>query len=604
MAFDLEEFFDTPRALMLLTLVVLGSAFPFVSRAYFVDDYYHVSMAKGILEHPLRPYDFRSADAGHNNKAWEEHEAPRMVNPPLFHYYLAGVIKVWGEETRKLRTAILLFPLLSVFAMYFLGRRFTEHPLKAALLAAVTPAFWLTSYALLIDSAMLALMLLGLLQFFRACETRSVAQALGAGLLMGLCFLTKYIGVLGLFLFILWQAQSPELRRWRGGYAAYVGFLLVFLVWGIWGIATYGQMHVLATFHRGFHATHYAGLLSLLLWATGLYFYLEETKWPVRPAFLCWITALVLVIFGFLEQPQLQLWLERYYVDKLIVVGSFVSGSFIFPLASVVIAWDVRKRVLGILFALLLVFAWVFTRWGGFTSGQSFLLAGLIVGTLGFLLLVAATHDPMRDSTDRFLMSWLVVGMLELIVVMPWTAGRYYLLILPTAVWLFARLLERTRERPFWPITTAFTALAGITLAYVDYIQADAIVRLAQTLEGRRGQLEAIAPPSKTNWYYLGDTFSGSEPYLAPLGWKNAFPSDPLEKGDLFLKPFYRLSSWWKVPHPERFKPIFVVEMKGNPPVRVMDIPDGAGFYGSCWGPLPFVFTKHPVERFELYQVQ
>jgi len=79
------------KAVALLALVVLATGLPFVRRAYFVDDYYFVTMAKGILQHPWRPYDFKSDDAGIGNVAWERGQRPRMVNPPVFHYFLAGV---------------------------------------------------------------------------------------------------------------------------------------------------------------------------------------------------------------------------------------------------------------------------------------------------------------------------------------------------------------------------------------------------------------------------------------------------------------------------------------------------------------------------------
>src|SRR5262249_8892981 len=153
------------RALALLTLLFLITTLPFVRRAYFVDDFYFVTMAKGILQHPARPYDFVSDDAGIANVAWEHGKQPRMVNPPLFHYFLAAVIALWGDAVWKLRTASLIFPLISLFAAYFLGKRFVKNPLAAASLLAVTPAFWLTSYSLLIDSALLGFFMAALWAF-------------------------------------------------------------------------------------------------------------------------------------------------------------------------------------------------------------------------------------------------------------------------------------------------------------------------------------------------------------------------------------------------------------------------------------------------------
>src|SRR5438477_8061906 len=97
------------HSLVLLTLVVLATSLPFVRRAYFVDDYYFVTMAKGILQAPWRPYDFKSDDAGPGHAGWKRGQKPRMVNPPLFHYFLAGVIALCGDAPWKLRAASLLF---------------------------------------------------------------------------------------------------------------------------------------------------------------------------------------------------------------------------------------------------------------------------------------------------------------------------------------------------------------------------------------------------------------------------------------------------------------------------------------------------------------
>src|SRR5689334_4914518 len=95
------------KALAIITLMILATSLPFIHRAYFVDDYYFVTMAKGIIESPWRPYDFKSDDAGIGNRGWDRGQPPRMVNPPLFHYFLAAVITLFGDATWKLRLAAL-----------------------------------------------------------------------------------------------------------------------------------------------------------------------------------------------------------------------------------------------------------------------------------------------------------------------------------------------------------------------------------------------------------------------------------------------------------------------------------------------------------------
>ena len=219
------------RALSILTLVVIATSLPFVRRAYFVDDYYFVTMAKGILAHPLRPYDFKSDDAGIGNVGWERGQRPRMVNPPLFHYYLAGVMVLFGDAPSILRTSTLVFSLAALFSMYFLGKRFVPDPLTPALLMAVCPAYWLTSYSLLIDSALIAFLLVSLLAFFIGHEKRRLGWIAFSGILMGLTMLVKYFGVIVVALAIVWQVIDPKRRTWCASYIAYGCFAAVQLLW-------------------------------------------------------------------------------------------------------------------------------------------------------------------------------------------------------------------------------------------------------------------------------------------------------------------------------------------------------------------------------------
>ena len=279
------------KSIGILFAVVLATSLPFVRRAYFVDDFYFVTMAKGILQNPWRPYDFKSDDAGIGNVGWERGQRPRMVNPPLFHYFLAGVITLVGDAPWKLRTASLLFSLVAVASMYFLGKRFVSDPLPPALLMAVCPAYWLTSYSLLIDSALLAFMLAALLAFFIGLEKKHIGWILFSGMLMGLAVLTKYFGVIVIALAFTWQMLDARRRSWKPGYLAYVVFFFIQALWAVWNVSTYGQSHFLAALPRG------------------------------------------------MNSPSITAWAQ-----KSLVLGSFIGGSVIFVMASPAMLWRVSKR--------------------------------------------------------------------------------------------------------------------------------------------------------------------------------------------------------------------------------------------------------------------
>ena len=179
---------------------------------------------------------------------------------------------------------------------------------------------------------------------------------------------------------------------------------------------------------------------------------------------------------------------------------------------------------------------------------------------------------------------------------MPWTAGRYLLTLLPPLVWLFdQQLLELKRSAWRWPILTA-TALGAFLIARADQAQANVVTDLARRLAAR------IAP-RMGGCYYLGDTFSAYPEYLGPQGWKAAFPDQTYQPGDLIVAAYYRQSSWWRLPDTLVRRRVRTISYTSWLPVRVMDVPDSAGWYASCWGALPFTLTSHPLERYEIDQV-
>ncbi len=539
------------RCLLLLTLVVLATSLPFVHRAYFVDDYYFVTMAKGILQNPWRPYDFKSDDAGIGNVGWERGQRPRMVNPPLFHYFLAGVIKTWGDAPWKLRTASLVFSFVALFSMYFLGKRFVPDPLGAAVLMAVCPAYWLTSYSLLIDSALIAFLLASLLAFFIGYEKKSVRWILMSGLLMGLTVLVKYFGVIVVALAFTWQILDSGRRSWKPGYLAYIVFLVVQLLWAAWNVSTYGQSHFLAALPRGMNS----------------------------PSFIPW-------------------------AQKSLVLGSFIGGSVFFVMASGVLLWRASKEWLGGIAVLAVVLYALFSsRVGGFDGTQSVLLALFICGTAGYLILTGRVLHVAENKNHAFLMIWLLLGLSELVIVMPWTAGRYLLCVLPAMCWIFAIQVQALGGAKLWKLTLGATALLGFFVAQADNVQANTIVALAERLGSKTVEFQRVAPKPAHHWYYLADTFDGSQPYLLPLGWENVLPHQKFGRGDLFLRATYRKSSWWNVDEElKHFRPVLTIELRSKNPIRVMDVPASAGFYASCWGALPWTLTNHPLERFDLYQ--
>ena len=86
---------------------------------------------------------------------------------------------------------------------------------------AVCPAYWLTSYSLLIDSALVAFLLGLSMDLCHRAGTPEHGLGPGQRLLMGLTMGVKYFGVIVVPIALSWQLVDPERRKWLGGYLAY-----------------------------------------------------------------------------------------------------------------------------------------------------------------------------------------------------------------------------------------------------------------------------------------------------------------------------------------------------------------------------------------------
>lgn len=527
------------------------AALPFVNRAYFIDDFYFTRIAQHLTRHPDQPYDFRTDDTDHDMPGWERGQPPRMVNPLFFHYYLAAVMRLAGDAAWVLRLSLIPFAWLAILSVYGLSRRFTGEPLYAAALFAATPAFFLTSYSLLIDAMMAAFFLTALWTFMEALDRRKAAWVILSGVLMGLTVWTKYSGILVYGLAFLWQALSPRDRRWWPGYGAVLIGVAMLLVWNAWTQSLYGEAHFWASAARAAKA--------------------DETL--------------------------------VFFLYKGLVVASFLGGSAFFLVAAPVLVWRYSRSMALIVFLFCAGLAAIFlSPVGGFTRTQSAQLALWIGVMVSFGVLVLLRREvlqaPPGGVSDarpmRFLSLWLALGIAELIVIMPWTAARYGLTLLPPLIWILQRLWPGGGGWPK-PALLTLTVCATTLLAFSDRAQANAARRLAQDVRDIDCRSRSC--------YYLGDTFSGYGPALDRLGWKAAFTNERLEPGDMIVVARHRLSAWWRLPAGYSYARVRTLRYPSRWPFRLMDVPASAGWYASAWGALPFVLSRNPLEHYDIVEV-
>jgi 4-amino-4-deoxy-L-arabinose transferase-like glycosyltransferase len=528
-----------PAAVGVFLLPLLLGA-PFAGRTYFVDDHYHVLMARGLLDHPARPYDFVADDAGPGHRGWERGQPPRMVNPPLHHYALALFWKLTGGRLWAVRLLSLFFSAGAALMIFFLARRFVVPPVPAAVLSALSPAFWLSSHALLIDSTLMFFFCAALWAWTEGLARRSAGWLAASGVAMGAAILTKYTGgYVGVLALLYWAVAGPR-PRWKPAPLFLAIPAAVLGLWSLWNLWAYGAPHLTESSKRVMQSFAWSHVLVFLSFLTGS------------------------LGFPFFAVPRTRR-------------GVAVAGS----------AWG-ALTVLGVL--------------AGFTLFQGAFIASLVVLGTVFLgdVLTVAVRSPF--SGDRFLALWLLLGAVQMIWVMQWVAARYYLTLLPPAVFLFLRALRTRRAHAPEAFGRVVARTAGVLfllgggLAVADWAQAETGRRIVDDL--RRDA--PVAPSGRK--FILWDSFRAGD-LLKEDGWQPAFPETVFVPGDLLLRPEVVMPPWWFGPGRP---PLAVRAIHNYPcrfPVRVMDNRGAAGFYASAWGPLPFTLSRSPLERYTLFEV-
>jgi len=532
----------------LFALLVIFALLPFSNKPFFIDDYYHYLMARGIINNPLRPYDFLSDDDGHDNPAWEYGALPRMVNPPLTHYCLALVIRIFGKTERAAHIGFMFFAVASALLFLFISEKFLSppYPLIAALLFAFNPVFWITSNGLMLDSVKLTFYLASLASLISATEKNNswLLPAL-AGFFMGLAILAKYTAFSVIPVSFIYLVMFDD--KWKKKLFVFaVPFLMLFL-WSWWNIRAYGSPHLTSALKRTVSTSMDLKILVAMVFFSGGLIFVSG----IVPAF----------------------------------ISSFKNYKTILALSAVIFLGGV----------------WLFSSpVGGFSFTHSILLSLWVVASTDFLVAVGSLWRNF-DKKDRFLAAWFILVFITMLPAMSWTAGRYFMVLIPPAALLFVRMVclvlpSQNQQKSLLASTTVITFIMGLLLAVTDYTQAGVYKKIRSDLNS-----DGVRPA-----YFKSDIFSGITGYLKSDGWRIVVPGeDVLKPGDLFLIGYISTPvAWIKEPEIQgRLELIKVYEYKTKLPFRVLSVPDSAGFYATCWGALPWSVSRLPLERYKLYLV-
>ncbi len=515
-------------------------------KSLHIDDPAYVAFARQISQHPLDPYGF--------GMMWyyQPEPANEILAPPVFLYWLALAMRVWGDH--PLLWKVSLFPVCWLFtwAVYTLFRRFChDNAWWLTCLVVLSPAY-LPALNLMLDVPVVALGLTALHFFLEAVENASWRQAVAAGLLAGLATQTKYTAFLlpaVMFLYCLFHGG------WRYWVVAVLLCGSLFLGWEFYTARLYGQSHFLANLSTNTSEDLVEKLSKIL---PGLLSLLGSVG-----------AALVLLALAALGAPRRVIFgVGVFLFVGYLVVGfwdvtfetQIVRSSMLFaptpPLTGV--KWHLSEALFGVYGLVLFVLV------GG---ALYYLLHGPAV--LLRLDRAVVPRLPVREwrrhRDDWFLTLWLGLEGAGYFALTPFPAVRRVMglfLVLTLVVGRLATLNCRRLRRPYLiPTLVGFGVILGLIYHITDDLTAfsqEQVVQLAhQWIEEHRydpvpGTEMTIDPGQQTVWYvgHWGFQFyaerAGMKPIILPYQQKEQLPfalppASYCRKGDWVVVPDWRI---------------------------------------------------------------
>jgi hypothetical protein len=193
---------DTRLALVLA--VVLLIRLPFLNQAIQGDDAYYLAQAEHAQIDPLHPNHGTYVFLG------DRVDMRGFPHPPFNAWFLALLLAAMGDiHEVPFHAAYILFSLIAALAMWSLARRFSPHPLWAALLFLAVPAFVINGNSFESDLPFLAFWMAAMACFVAGKWTpAAIAMVLAALSAFQAVFLTPILAV------YVWLYRRGDRTAW------------------------------------------------------------------------------------------------------------------------------------------------------------------------------------------------------------------------------------------------------------------------------------------------------------------------------------------------------------------------------------------------------
>ncbi len=456
-------------------LLLTGLSLPFIGKPVHVDDANFVAMARQARSDPWRPLDFPINWQGTTEQAFDV-----LSNPPGIAWWLAPVADapVW-----IMHLWMLPWLWLAIWGALRLGARVTGRRETAAILLLGSPVAVLATQALTPDLPLLACTLAGMSGVLTPILRPLPHEQ------FPVCGQVTRLGA--------WDGTLPEpiqdpyrAVRWR--FAALVGIGALFRYSG-------AALIPLVALWPWLHGDRREALRLGLVAATPLLLLMGHD-------FLAHGQPHIVAMMGFQAVSNTGMGV----LHKLGASTAMLGGAVVLP----ILCWTQPRRAIGGL----LIGAGL-----GCTAVSAFGLSGMAAGwsllwmAAGGAVIGGAVRN--RDATDRFLLAWLVLGLL-LLLSLRFSATRYWLPFFAPAVLLPLRTAH-TRLVQAGCIVTGVLAMA---LAIDDHEFAHAQKSLAE---------QAHQALSQRPGWFAGHW--GFQHHLEALGWTAIEDDTPLPRKSILV---------------------------------------------------------------------
>ena len=518
----------------------------FVGKSFFIDDTLFLRTAEQIQKHPGDFYGFQ-INWFHTPQPISE----VTENPPLASYYVALAASILGWSEPALHFSFLLPTLAAVWGSFSLAGRYCGRPALAAIIGVFTPVFFVSATTLMCDVMLLAFWVWAVAAFEKGLENEKSAAYVGAGVLAGLAYLTKFSGLA----LVPLLAAYGLMRRRRMGF---------------WMISAVIPLAVAASYEW----------LTYRLYGHG--HFLQAS------------------VFSLHEGARLQLG------GKLVVGVVFAGGCFLPALFYLPLMWKRRVIVAGAVIVVILTgvlpqtpaLTQTLHDKEGVSWGTAVQAALFVVSGIHLLTLVAVESWKRREAVSFLLLLW-IGGVFTFAIVINWVINaRSFMPAVPAVAILVVRRLDSTWRSGTGKLGWATWLPAGasvilaLLLAGADYRVAKSARAAAVDVFAKYGK------PGRVIWF---EGHWGFQYYMEKLGGQALDMMNPkVGPDDIVVIPNATYGA--SRPDPRVAVPVDDLHYLPNEFYSTMNPPAGACFYAASWGPLPFVFRSLKPDHYIVFR--